>query len=186
MKSTLPVRRFPAPWSAYRESADCFSVRDASGFQLLRIYCRDDLQKYTHGHTHLNSEEARRIACAIAMIPELMMPAEFAPRGQGVRWNPHRPFHVAVEDMFVRAKWSWMEAMCRFNEVPMRPTGEKIEREGLWRVYEFEHKRDAIMFWNAFSGRWLLGNEFFYPQRKGNLPTMKQVKNWDTRQDGQR
>lgn len=60
-------------------------MRDASGFVLPRIYCCDDLQKYTHGHTHLNSEEARRIASAVAMIPELMMPAEFAPRGQGVR-----------------------------------------------------------------------------------------------------
>lgn len=187
MKSTLPVRRFPVPWSAYRESADCFSVCDASGFRILRIYCRDDLQQYTTGHNHLNSEEARRLACAIAQLPELMMPAEFAPRGEGVRWRRERPFHVAIQDIFARAKWGWMEAMCRLNKVPMDRTGEKMEREGqLWLVFEFERLSDAIMFWDAFGGRWLLGYEFHYPKRTGNLPKMKPVKNWDTRQDGQR
>lgn len=41
-------------------------MHDATGFRLLRIYCRDDLQKYTVGQQHLNSEEACRIASAVA------------------------------------------------------------------------------------------------------------------------
>ena len=56
----------------------------------------------------------------------------------------------------------------------------------MWLVFEFEHKRDAIMFWDAFGGRWLLGNDFHYPKRTGNLPKMKQLKNWDHKHNGRR
>lgn len=144
---------------------------------MMRIYCRDDLQQYASGHEHLNSEEARRLACAVAKLPELMMPQEFIPRASGFRWSAKRPFHVALDDVYVRGHWHWMEAMCSANEIEMRPTGEKLERDGmLWLVYEFANKLDAIMFWLEFNGRWLFQHDFIYPEKSEKLPKMKRIK----------
>jgi hypothetical protein len=64
------------------------------------VHCRDDLQKWSFGHSHLTSDEARRIANAIARLPELLMQRRgFHPRGGGHdRWKASRPYHVALED----------------------------------------------------------------------------------------
>jgi hypothetical protein len=32
-----------------------------------------------------------------------------------------------------------------------------------------------MMAWDRFKGRWLLGEEFSYPARPENMPTMKEV-----------
>jgi hypothetical protein len=45
---------------------DCYEIRDANGFRLATVHCRDDLQNWSFGHSHLTSDEARRIANAIA------------------------------------------------------------------------------------------------------------------------
>jgi hypothetical protein len=45
----------------------------------------------------------------------------------------------------------------------------------LWCVYEFGQQLDAMMMWNRFEGRWLRGEEFSYPERPENMPTMKEV-----------
>jgi len=90
------------------------------------------------GHSHLTSNEARRIAAAIARLPELLMQRRgFHPRGSGDRLKPNRPYHVALEDSYVRAHWSEIDALCKLNSIPFNATGEKIRNEGLWCVYEF-------------------------------------------------
>jgi hypothetical protein len=50
---------------------------------------RDDLQRWSFGHSHLTSDEARRIAKPIARLPEFLMQRRgFYQRGGGPRWKP--------------------------------------------------------------------------------------------------
>jgi hypothetical protein len=58
---------------------------------------------------------------------------------------------------------------------PRNPTGEIIKREGTWRVYEFAHQMDAILFWHRFQGRWLRGDEFHYLEVPPGLPPLKDL-----------
>jgi hypothetical protein len=155
-------------------------VKDANGIPLATVYCRDDLRKWAFGHGHLTSDEARRIAKAISRIPEFMMQRRgFYPRGGGhPRWRAERPYHVALEDCYVRANWDFINAMCRLNSIPFNATGERIERDGLWCVYEFAWQIEAMMFWDQFKGRWLRGTEFTYPERPKDMPAMKQIEDW--------
>jgi hypothetical protein len=94
------------------------------------------------------------------------------------RWKPSRPYHVALEDSYVRAHWDEISALCKLNSIPFNATGEKIRDEGLWCVYEFTWQMDAILFWDRFEGRWLRGSEFHHPERPKDLPTMTPLKNW--------
>ena len=97
------------------------------------MHCRDDLEKWSFGHSHLTSDEARCIANAIARLPELLMQRRgFYPRGGGHdRWKPSRPYHVALEDSYVRAHWDEINALCKLSSIPFNATGEKIRDEGL-------------------------------------------------------
>ena len=52
----------------------------------------------------------------------------------------------------------------KLNSLPFNPTGEKIQSDGTWCVYEFTWQMDAILFWHRFQGRWLRGDEFHYPE----------------------
>ena len=72
-------------------------MKDANG---IAVHCRDDLQKWSSGHSKLSSEEARWIAKAIARIPEFMMQRRgFYSRWPGnYRWKPARPYHVAFDN----------------------------------------------------------------------------------------
>jgi hypothetical protein len=129
---------------------------DANGIVLAVIFCRDDLQQWSFGHSHLTSDEARRIAKAITRLPEFMMQRNgFYSRGGGDRWKADRPYHVALEDNYIRAHWDEIDALCRLNSIPFNATGEKIRDSGLWCVYEFTWQMDAILFWDRFEGRWL-------------------------------
>ena len=97
-------------------------------------------------------------------------------------WPPQlaafcRPYHVALEDSYVRAHWDEINALCKLNSIPFNATGEKV-RDEAFRVYEFTWQMDAILFWDRFEGRWLRGSEFHYPERPKDLPTMKPLKNW--------
>jgi hypothetical protein len=179
MESSEPKRRFPPPWRVEQPHPDSYEVRDANGFRLALVLFRDDLQKWSFGHSHLTSDEARRIANAIARLPEFLMQRRgFYQRGGGHRWKPDRPYHVALEDGYIRAHWDQIDALCRLNGVPFHATGEKIPDGGLWCVYEFMWQLDAMQFWDRFEGRWLLGSEFYYPERPKDLPEMKEHKNW--------
>jgi hypothetical protein len=165
---------FPPPWSVDRPHPDSFVVKDANGIVVATVHCRDDLQKWSFGHSKLTSDEARKIAKAIGRIPEFMMGLRgFYARGPGnYRWSMARPFHVAFEDSYVRANWDGINSLCRFNGIPFDATGEKIRRDGLWCVYQFGQQLDAMMAWDRFKGRWLLGEEFSFPERPENMPTM--------------
>ena len=138
------------------------------------------LQKWSFGHSHLTSDEARRIANAIARLPELLMQRRgFYSRGGGHdRWKPSRPYHVALEDSYIRAHWEEINALCRLNSIPLNATGEKIPDGSLWCVYEFAWQMDAILFWDRFNGRWLRGSEFHYPERPKELPKLKPLEDW--------
>ena len=126
MESTEQKRRFPAPWRV-DQGSDCYQVLDANGFQLASIYFRDDLQKWSFAHGHLTSDEARRIAAAIARLPEFLMPRRgFYPRGGGHgRWKPGRPYHVALKDGYIRAHWDEIDALCKLNGI-LNATSEEI------------------------------------------------------------
>ncbi len=103
MEST---RRFKPPWTLIRENSECYTVQDASGVTLAWLFCHDDSQRYSVGASKLTSEEARRIGKVISRIPEFMMPRQgFYPRGGGPRWRADRPYHVALEDTYIRAHW---------------------------------------------------------------------------------
>jgi hypothetical protein len=64
-------RRFPSPWRVETIPGG-FAVSDANCVRVAYIYARDDLVKHTDGGSHLSTDEARRIASAVAKLPELM------------------------------------------------------------------------------------------------------------------
>jgi hypothetical protein len=74
----------------------------------------------------------------------------FGPRHAGCEWNPKKPYHVALEDIYVREHWSGIDAICKLNSLPFILTGEKIQRDGTWCVFEFTWQMDAILFWHRF------------------------------------
>ncbi len=97
---------FKPPWTLVRENSECYVVKDANGVTLAWLYCRDDAQRYSFGVSKLSSDEARRIGKAIARIPEFLMQRQgFYPRGGGPRWRADRPYHVALEDRYIREHW---------------------------------------------------------------------------------
>jgi len=58
--------------------------------------------------------------------------------------------------------------------MPFKPTGEVLDRGGVrWRVYEFAAQSDAIKFWDAFNGQWLLGDSFLYIEWPCRLPMLE-------------
>jgi hypothetical protein len=177
------TRRFPAPWTVEQVSKDGFYVRDANGVRVASVYCRDDLhsQKWADYNSHLTSDEARRIAKAIARLPELLKvyPA-FVPRygeqWRGRYWRASRPYTVALRDAFVQENYDEIVACCTYNNVPFDPTGEILDLIGIrWRTYQFARQLDAIRFWHKFDGRWMLKGEFHFPQRPADLPVMKSL-----------
>jgi hypothetical protein len=174
MESREPKRRFPPPWRV-EEEPESLVVYDANGMRLATISYRNDVHEWKWTHGYLTADEARRIANGIARLPEFLMPRRgFYARGSGhSRFNPRRPYHVALESDYIRAHWEEIDTICRFNGIPMNSTGEKIQDRGIWSVYEFEWQLDAIQFWDAFNGRWLRGSEFHYPERPNDLPVLK-------------
>lgn len=181
MLSREPKRRFPPPWRV-EVTQHGYLVKDSNGVTLASVYCRDDLQHWSFGQGHLTSDEARRIAGTIARIPELLNknPA-FTERGPVVQhrrhWRPTHPYHVALEDFFARERYDDINECCRFNDVPFDATGEVFERDGKrWCTYHFIRQFDAIRFWDKFGGRWMLGDEFIYPERPKHLIVMKSLK----------
>ena len=123
-------RRFKPPWTLVRENSECYVVRDANGVTVAWLYCRDDSQRYSVGVGKLSSDEARRIGKAIARIPEFMMQRQgFHPRGGGPRWRADRPYHVALEDRYIREHWDEIDALCRLNSLPFNATGEVIQSD---------------------------------------------------------
>jgi hypothetical protein len=86
------------------------------------------------------------------------------------RWSASKPFHVALQDYYIRKYWDEIDTLCRLNEIPFESTGEHIHKDGHWCVYQFADKAHAVMFWDRFKGRWLYQNDFTYPERPDNIP----------------
>jgi hypothetical protein len=53
-----PDPTLPAAWTVDRPPPDSFVVKDANGLVVATVHCRDDLQKWTFGHSKLTSDEA--------------------------------------------------------------------------------------------------------------------------------
>ena len=176
-------RRFPTPWSVERRSPDRYDVRDANGVRLAAVYCRDDLKKddlkkYASGRQDLTSDEARRIAVAIARIPEFLktFPGFASRRVEtcGKYWKASHPYQVALDETYLSENYDDIVAGCYYNGIPFDPTGEILYRVGLrWRIFQFARQFDAIRFWDKFDGRWMLGNDFHFPERPKDLPRMQ-------------
>ena len=161
-------RRFKPPWTLIRENSECYVVQDATGVTVAWIYCRDDTQRYSFGASKLTSEEARRIGKAISRIPEFMMPRQgFHPRGDGGRWRPDRPYHVALRDQYIREyRGARLMPCVVLNSLPLQ-CDRRGHPEGrcVWaRSTEFTWQMDAILFWDRFEGRWLRGSELSTPK----------------------
>jgi hypothetical protein len=182
MESRDQKRRFPPPWPVERNEHG-YIVRDANGLALAFVYHRDDLHAkgWSFAHQHLTSDEARRIAKAIARLPELLK-AEPAFPARRVRWvgrywrDTHR-YHVALEECYVRENYDEIVACCRFNKVPFDATGEKLQGElAGWITYEFAYQFDAIRFWHKFNGRWMAGEGFILPTLPKEFRPMQSLK----------
>jgi hypothetical protein len=120
-QARAPRRRVPPPW-AVEKTGSSFVVRDANGITLAVIDYWDGLGHWTFASQHLTENEARRIARAITRLPEFLMQRHgFYPRGGGDRWKPGRPYHVALEDSYIRAHWDEIDALC--NSTASRSTG---------------------------------------------------------------
>lgn len=179
MGSIPPKRRFPPPWTVVRDGPDVFFVRDANGVRLVTIYCRDDLHRmqWADYQRHLTSDEARRIAIGIARLPEFLLryPGFYSRDGGDFRWKRSHPYNVALPDMYVRENWGGINAICKLNDLPFDPTGQRMTRGGvLYVVYEFALQLHAIQFWNRFDGRWLRHGDFMYPDKPPNLPKLRE------------
>lgn len=66
----MEQRRFPPPWS-FEERPESFIVHDANGQPLAYLYFEEMELRRTQ-QRRLTKDEARRIARAIARLPELM------------------------------------------------------------------------------------------------------------------
>jgi hypothetical protein len=155
-----------------------YYVRDANGVRLATVYCRDDQNTYSFGEPHLSPDEARRIAVAIARIPEFLKTSPaFQPRRaetRGKYWKASHPYHVVLHDAYLQENYDDIVACCYYNGVPFDPTGEIFERVGRrWRTFQFSRQFDAIRFWDNFDGRWMLGGDFHFPERPKDLPWMQ-------------
>ena len=67
----LQPRRFPAPWS-YNEEGESFIVSSADGRPITYVYFDDGDDMRRDVRKRMTREEARRIAKAIARLPELL------------------------------------------------------------------------------------------------------------------
>lgn len=72
MEPDEPKRRLEAPWTPKRASETSYTVTTANGIVVAYVYCDDAAHKVTSGWNKLSSDEARRIATAIARLPELL------------------------------------------------------------------------------------------------------------------
>jgi hypothetical protein len=97
------LRRFPAPWTC-EEDKDCFRIKDATGFMICVVLHREDLHDrgYQYASASMTRDEARRIAKAVARLPEFLKkePAFVARKTKrhGQYWQSSHPYHVALNE----------------------------------------------------------------------------------------
>jgi hypothetical protein len=66
-------RRFPKPWKVV-ENEESFEVQAANDFPMVYLYFADDFKRnWAFNRGRPTKDEARRIANAIARLPELLL-----------------------------------------------------------------------------------------------------------------
>ncbi|MDB5608558.1 MAG: hypothetical protein JWP25_5458 [Bradyrhizobium sp.] len=133
MESTGQKRNFPPPWPV-EKTEDCYIVKDANGVTLASVQYWDRAQQWTFASKHLTSDEARRIANAIARLPEFLMQRSgfYSRDGGHDRWKPSRPYHVALEDSYCEAHGIPLKAFgnwrAKFKAEPQLPDRKLLYR----------------------------------------------------------
>jgi hypothetical protein len=102
------------------------------------------------------SDEARRIANG------MMQRKDFYQSGNGqYRWKKSRSYHVALEDGYIRAHGGFINTVCKMTSIPFDGTGELIQRDGTWCVFEFAVQLDTFSFGIALTGDGFAGKSSF-------------------------
>jgi hypothetical protein len=178
MESSQPTRHFRPPWTLIRENSECYTVPDANGVTVAWLFCRDDSQRYkfrrrqAHIGRSAPDRKGHQPHSGIHVAASGFLPARR--RATLVRRSPLSRLRICTfASTGVRST-----GCARSNRLPFNATGEVIQNDGVWRVYEFTWQMDAILFWDRFQGRWLRGTEFHYPERPANLPSLKPLPNW--------
>jgi hypothetical protein len=147
---------------------------------------REDLHNrgYQYASASMTRDEARRIAKAVARLPEFLKkePAFVARKTKrhGQYWQSSHPYHVALNEAYVNENYDAIVECCALNNVPFDPTGEILDRIGVrWLTYQFIYQYDAIRFWDKFQGRWMLGADFIFPERPAGLIPMRSLRTTD-------
>src|SRR5688500_5519398 len=91
-------------------------------------------------------QKSRRLRSWKAARPRNPRWKGFESRGSGERWKASKPYHVALEDSYVRRNWDEIDGLCKLNAIPFEATGERISGAGFWCVYQFAKQSDAMMF----------------------------------------
>lgn len=60
--------------------------------------------------------------------------------------------HAKKSECPIREHWEEIFALCKLNSLLLNATGEVIESDGVWRVYEFIWQMDAILFASRAAG----------------------------------
>jgi hypothetical protein len=117
-------RRFPPPWTVDRPHPDSFVVKDGNGIVVATVHCRDVVVWTLKTHVRRSAEDRQGDLAHHRVHDEWK---GFYVRGPGnYRWKAARPFHVALEDSYIRANYDVISELCRLNGMPFNATGEKI------------------------------------------------------------
>ena len=147
-------------------------MRGANGFPLACVYCRDDLHKagWSFAHGRLTSDETRRIVAGIARLPELLgFRIGFYPHSSGTMWRVARPYHVALEDSYVRRHWDEIDLTCRLMEFPRGDRrAHPAQRPAVRLQVRSSAARDHVLHYD----------DFVFPERR-DIPRMKRIKDFD-------
>ena len=122
------------------------------GVVVLPRRCTTLQRRRQQAHT---SEEVRRIGKA-SRIPEFMM--------QRRGFHPTRERTLSCRPVgYIRERWDETYRLCQVNSLPFNATGETIQDDGVWRVYEFAGRWTPSCSGIAFRAAGYAGRSFTTP-----------------------